>query len=453
MFRENARLKALNMYYQSARQMLFSVVFLTTGIGSACSQDSSVGEFLMCSPGKLVLSDDFESDSVAEKWGFRASYNVEKGSLNRTNYVASESARAFLKDALYRDAIIRFDFRFDGASEIRLMTGGGGGYNTVTQIFPDHFQVHTAKRKNEFDPSQQGDCAFEFKRGVWHTMTVEFNGDEVVAHVNGDHFVLGRHPIIDSERTYLAFQVTGGMAAFDNFKMWTSQENDDWNLRRAKLQADQKQRGSAISRNAKEEFDLIYINLKDRLKRTDEKYRDLIARRAELEEKLKADYPSAHQSHKEIGMSIANRKKEKRKEDPKFKEMEQAFNRSSRAVKDYVHSVNPKLDELPKQSYYWEYERCRVKVAADQEFLRLEKEASRLEDKLHAAFPDAFQSIDVLVDRRKSAQAKLKTNDAYKAQKKAIAEFKRSIDVYLFEQEPRLAELADSRAAIIKSSK
>jgi hypothetical protein len=57
------------------------------------------------------------------------------------------------------------------------------------------------------------------------------------------------------------------------------------------------------------------------------------------------------------------------------------------------------------------------------------------------------------VDRSKSAQAKLKTNDAYKAQKKAIAEFKRSIDVYLFEQEPRLAELADSRAVIIKSSK
>ena len=131
--------------------------------------------FLMCSPGKVVFSESFTPGNVSERWGIRASYEIDEGILKRTEHEPQDTARTFLKEAAFHDVIFRFDFRFEGASEIRLMTGGGGGYNTVTQISPGHFQVNTAKRSNKFAPSMQGECAFDFEEGKWHTMTVEFH--------------------------------------------------------------------------------------------------------------------------------------------------------------------------------------------------------------------------------------------------------------------------------------
>jgi hypothetical protein len=407
----------------------------------------------MCKPTEIVCLDDFESDSVAERWGFRAFYEVEGGILKRTSYEETESARAFLKDVVYRDVIIKFDVRFDGATDIRLMTGGGGGYNTVTQLFPKYFQVNTAKRKTEFNPSHQGECAFEFKRGIWHTITIEFKGDEVVTHVDKNNFVIGNHPIIDTERTYLAFQVSGGAASFDNFCMWKAEAGPNWRVEREKLKAIQARRGLAFKRNAKEEYDLIYMNLKDRLSLTDSEYRRIVAVHASANERMKNEFPSENQSKKEISKRILAVKKKLKKEEPRFKEMEQVFYRCKRAIKDYVHSKFPELDGIPKQAYYWRYEKCLSEIADDANFVRLVNLAAQAEKDLQVSFPEAFQDIDALVNERNLSQSRMRANDDYRLLKNKIAEANRAIEAYLFQQEPRLAELSEARLAIIRSKK
>lgn len=436
----------------------FECLYLSLGVVStfssiALSQDAALNGLFMCAPSEILCSDDFESDSVADRWGFRAFYEVEDGILKRTSYEATESARAFLKDVVYRDVIIKFDVRFDGATDIRLMTGGGGGYNTVTQLLPNYFQVNTAKRKTEFNPSHQGECAFQFKRGIWHTITIEFKGDEVVAHVDKNHFVIGNHPIIDTERTYLAFQVTGGAASFDNFCMWKAEPKSNWRGERKKLQSVQARRGPAFKRNAKEEYDLIYKNLKDRLSLTDSEYRRIVAVHASADERMKKEFPSENQSRKEIGKRISATKKKLKKEEPRFKEMEQVFYRSQRAIKDYVHSKFPELDGIPKQAYYWRYEECLSEIAEDANFVRLVNLAGQAEKGLQSSFPEAFQDLDALVNERKLSQNRMKANDDYRFLKNKIAEANRAIEAYLFQQEPRLAELSEARLAIIKSQK
>lgn len=441
------------VHRQLIKQVLLTLGFVLTVQAMAWSQYEGAAALFMCNPSEVVSADDFESETVADRWGFRAYYAVENGVLKRTAYQRGETARSFLKDVVYRDVVIRFDFRFDGATELRLMTGGSGGYNTVTQIFPSYFQVNTAKRKSEFNPSFQGECAFEFKQGVWYTMTIEFNGDEVVAHVNKECFVIGSHPIIDSERTYLAFQVTGGAASFDNFSMSKSKPKSSWESERGKLLAVQSKRSPAINRNAKEEYDLIYLNLKDRLKRTDSKYRQLVARHTELSEKLKQDFPSANQTQKELGKRIASTRIDLKKTEPLLKEMELALNRSRRAIKDYVHSKYPNLDDLPKQKYYWEYERRLGEMVEDVSLIELTERSNELEARLHAAFPAAYQDVDALVKKRNLAQAELRSNDEYRTRKKEIADANRAVEVYLFEQEPRLAELSGPRQAIIKANR
>ena len=439
-------------------QIYFKCISLPLGIvltlcSVSISQDAAWDGCLMCTPTEIMCSDDFESESVAERWGFRAFYEVEDGTLKRTPHEATEPARSFLKNVSYRNAIIRFDVKFEGATDIRLMTGGGGGYNTVTQLFPSYFQVNTARRKTEFNPSQQGECAFKFKRGKWHTVTIEFKGDEVVAHVDHDHFVIGRHPIIDTERTYLAFQVSGGAASFDNFVLSRAKPKSTWPVPRASLNSVQAARGDAFQRNAKEEYDLIIMNLKDRLSRNDSEYRRLVAAHANAEALMKNKFPSANQTRKELGKQISEVKKELRKTEPRFKEMEHLLNLSRRTVKDYVHSVFPELDAIPKQTYYWRYEECLTQLGHDKDFLRLVKLAEQSEKRLHNSFPEAFQDLNALVDERKLSQTQMKSNEDYRELKNKIAETKSRIDAFLLNQDPRLGKLAEARLAIIKTNK
>lgn len=113
----------------------------------------------------------------------------------------------------------------------------------------------------------------------------------------------------------------------------------------------------------------------------------------------------------------------------------------------------PELDELPKQKYYWKYEECLVELADDAKLLSLIKYADQAEKRLHASFPEAFQDIEILVDERKLSQTRLKSNEDYRALRNQIAESNRAVETYLFKQEPRLAELSESRMAIIKSKK
>ncbi|MBQ96624.1 MAG: hypothetical protein CMP30_01350 [Roseibacillus sp.] len=411
------------------------------------------GDFLMCSPGEVLFSETFTPGTISERWGIRGYYKIDEGVLKRTGHQPQETARAFLKEAAFHNVILRFDFRFEGASELRLMTGGGGGYNAVTQISQSHFQVNTAKRNSEFAPSMQGECAFNFKEGKWYTMTVEFHGEEVVAHVGKEHFVVGRHPIINTERTYLAFQVSGGGAAFDNFFVWRSVKKDSWEKRRAGLGALEAARPPALKRDAREQYDLIMLNLKDRLSRHDTEYQELVARHGELQGGLKADYPGAFRTHKELSKSIASKRKEIKAREPRFREMESAVNKARRKEKEYIHSKHAELEDLPKHLYYAAFEKHRKLLRDDSELMALEKTTVTLEVDLRRAFPEAFEEVDVLIEKRKSYTASLKDDEGFQRRRKAIAQANDSIRNYLYDADPRLKELEAARMSIIQEKK
>ena len=124
--------------------------------------------------------------------------------------------------------MIRFDFRFDGAEDIRLVTGSSGHYNAVVHIHRDHFYVQTAKDdRGPYFAYRHGECAYDFKNGEWYTMTVEFLRDQLVAHIDHDHIVHAEHPILDNDRSYFAFQVDKPSAAFDNVQVFNAAKHKD----------------------------------------------------------------------------------------------------------------------------------------------------------------------------------------------------------------------------------
>ncbi len=51
-------------------------------------------------------------------------------------------------------------------------------------------------------------------------MTIEFIGDQVIAHLDHKHMVYAKHPMIKKQRTDLAFQVDQAGASFDNLQVF-----------------------------------------------------------------------------------------------------------------------------------------------------------------------------------------------------------------------------------------
>jgi hypothetical protein len=417
-----------------------------------CNPLHAQTETIMCTPGNVIFSEDFTAGTVSDRWGIRAYYIVEDGVLRRTTYQPTDTARTFLKDANYHNVIIRFDFKFDGASEIRLMTGGGGGYNTVIQLSPKHFQANTAKRGDEYSPSHQGEVAINFAQGKWYTLTIEFNGDQVVSHIDNDHYVIGQHPIIDTKRTYLAFQVSGTSASFDNFQMLKAKPMADWDSRRKVLLAAQNKRPPALQRNDLERHKLLHIQTIDRLSRTDAKYQKLVADCDKLKGDLKTDYPKAFATQKELGKTTAKKKKHLQQNVPQYKLDNNVVSKAKKAEVKYIHSKHPELDELPKHLYYAKLEQHRTALDSDPQLLKLVAQTKALDNAFVKKYSEAFENVDLLVAKRKAYAKQLNNDETFVARKREIANASNAVKEYLYFVEPKLKVLQDKIQAAKKEN-
>ena len=402
---------------------LLSILAISTRAGA---ETPVLPNALMCIPGELIFSEDFDPETVSERWGFKADFALRGGALLRTDVHPTENKRVFLKDPSFHNTIIQFDFKLSGkTTDLRLVTGSGGHYNSVTQIRRNHFQVNTpADRDAGIVPAHLGECIRKPRFGEWQTMTVEYWNDEIVAHLSDNEFVIGRHPIVDRTRKYFAFQFDLPGASIDNIRVWQAKsQRVNWTQTRKKLAALQSGR-VRVKRNPAERYKFEYTNLKSRLTLQDQAYRDLVARYDKLKAALHRDYAAAFASHKQLGKLIANKKRHLKQTDPDFKSMEIKVHRASRAEDVYVLSRKPELANLkkngiPRQRFTSELGqvRARLEAAGDKRLAAMVAETARCQRALEARFPEAFAGIDAAVKRRQVRRKSLNDNPEFQARK------------------------------------
>jgi len=439
----------------TARLVLFLACICSIST-TAIAETPAPPKARMCTSGELVFSEDFDPETVSDRWGFKADFALRDGALLRTNVNPAEGKRVFLKDPSFHNTIIQFDFKLIGkTTELRLVTGSGGGYNSVTQIHPNHFQVNTpVDRDAGFVPSQVGECTRKPKPNQWQTMTVEYWNDEIVAHLGDNEFVIGQHPIIDRTRKYFAFQFDLPGASIDNIRVWKATgQQDGWNETREKLAKSQAAR-NPVQRDPSERYKLAATQLKSRLTLTDQKYRDLVARHDRLKAALQADFAEAFATHKQLSKLIAKRKKHLKETDADFKLLQNAVYKASRAEDAYVLSTKPELatlkaDGIAKQRYTSELGQVRAALesASDKQLAKLVAETAKRQAALEARFPAAFESVDAAVKERSSKRKALNDDAEFHARNKAVVDAGKAIKAYVAQADPNLAQLeADAKA-------
>ncbi len=411
---------------------------------------------LMCTPGELLFSEDFNPETVSDRWWFKAEFALRDDALLRTDVDPAESKRVFLKDPSFHNTIIQFDFKLSGKTiDLRLVTGSGGGYNSVTQIRPGHFQVNTpVDRDAGIVPAHIGECIRKRRSDQWQTMTVEYWNDEIVAHLGDNQFVLGRHPIIDRTRTYFAFQFDLPGALIDNVRVWNATgQRDNWTTTRKKLALAQAGRAS-VKRDPVERYKYEYTNLRSRLTLQDRAYGELVAKHDRLQAALHADYAEAFITHKQLGKLIAKKKQHIKATDPGFKPMEIEVHRASRAEDAYVLSTRPELarlkeDGVAKQRYVSELGqvRAQLEAAGDKQLAALVEKTARRQAALEARFPEAFESVDAAVEKRQAIRKALNDDPDFQARNRAVVDAGKAVKDYEQKADPNLAQLAaDAKA-------
>jgi len=394
---------------------------------------------LLANPRTLEFADHFSTGQVSERWFFSKDWSAENGVMQRSD-AGHDATRIFLKDAKFRDVVIRFDFQLQKSQDIRLVTGGGGNYNAVIHIRPDHFYVQTALDKNgPYYSYRHGECSFRFDPEQWYTMTVEFIGDQLIAHVDRDHVAYAKHPILDKEREYFAFQVDPSPAAFDNVQILSGSKHpqQDENLKLI-LSVSNKY---PVEMSVDERFSIQKTNAHEWFYQRDEAYRKLVKRVAELDAKNKQLYPEVFRSHKEFQKEISTLRKKLHAENPKYKETLFATYRARRTIESFLIEQQPKVADLPDSRRRREMERLNDEFSKHPEYLKLVAARDEAQQQLEAAYPKLFTTNEEISERKKLSRDKANDDPKFKELLKERAAAYRAQQGYLVEHDEKLADL------------
>ena len=433
---------------------LLTILTVSAPMGLHAENPAEPLEPWLARAGTAIIEEDFTSGEIAKDWFFTEWWSSRDGVLLR-NDLPGENKRLFWKKPSYRDAVISFSFSFRGAEEIRLMSGTPGKYNFVVRIRRDHFRVNTASDSTAGHlPSIQGECPFRFEAGTWYRLRVEVLADEVLARIDDEHFVVGRHPIIDRRRSYFAFQVDGPSAAFDNVRLLSATGAGGWEGRRAKLLQAQAKR-PWLPRNLDERHKDRKIIARDQAWRTDARYRELVERHESLRELAREQFPAAHISTKEARKKIAVLRKKLLQNDAEYKTLTRAINKARRNEDLHLQKKNPHLETLPSSGYKAALKKLRLQARDnDPGFIALLEITAALENKRKNAYPQLERTNDEIVAERKAAWKKLhEASPDFRNSNEKVTKAWREVQAHLLKSDPELARLEKERQAAKKREK
>jgi hypothetical protein len=164
--------------------------------------------------------------------------------LTGVELAADHHAASIRADVPFENAILQFDFKLDGSEGFSLSVNEAKGHHSRVGITPDGISLSKDRDKKDarsltLPLARQNST---FKPGTWYTLIVEYCGNDLLAHVNKQTFVLGSHEQMGSAKASFGFPVRGESASFDNITVWAATPKPDTAALKEKLLAQQASR-------------------------------------------------------------------------------------------------------------------------------------------------------------------------------------------------------------------
>lgn len=248
----------------------------------------------MVERGELIFSDSFDRSEL-KPWGVKhGEWTIFNGVLSGKELAKDNHIASIKHPVAARNMVIQFDFRFDGSPYLVILLNEDGQHNSRIVISPTDFYLQKYKDEADFKSFNlyPAECKADFAPGKWYTMLVEYCGDELVARVDDQHFIVARHPGLDRDRIMLLFPLSGQGASFDNVNVWKGgAPAADWKGKRTQLHGKQDAR-ERITRDPITDYRILESRVRARLQDSDSKFIALVDKRVAIQEEMGREYPT-----------------------------------------------------------------------------------------------------------------------------------------------------------------
>jgi len=174
-------------------------------------------------PGKAVVQDTFDGPKLGKHWAVnKGDWQVRDGSLVGWEKKEDMHAAVLTLQQPFKDAIMRFSFKREGATGFNLSFNHAKGHLFRVIFNDDGMAINKDKDKKDAASKAMvlGKTDAKFASGEWHTVLVEILGDKVSVQADNGAKLQASHPGLAIEKTGYRFVTRGSLLLLDDVKVW-----------------------------------------------------------------------------------------------------------------------------------------------------------------------------------------------------------------------------------------
>jgi hypothetical protein len=329
------------------KKCLRIVLSLLPGSISLAGLPFSGPDLWMTQKGAVLFSENFSNPVLdTNRWTVaKGLWKVEKGVLTGKELAADHHPASIRTDVLFENAILQFDFKLDGSEGFALSVNEEKGHHSRVLIAPDGISLLKDRDKKDarslaLPLARQN---ITFKPGVWYTITVEYCGSDLLAHINKQTFVLGTQEQMGSPKINFGFPVKGESASFANVTVWTATPKANAAVLKEKLLKQQAARDDRPT-NPRTAYTEAETLLRNKLMQTDPSFDRMVNERIAIDNELHKRWPKAFQTND----SAQTLRKKLMAENQEFKALNTSLIKARQTELNYLLEQSPELTELRK---------------------------------------------------------------------------------------------------------
>jgi hypothetical protein len=235
-----------------------SLVIVLAGIFIRAAADD--GAARLCIPGAVLFSDKIEREVLGDGWqATQRSFAIKDGVMAGGMRDGATHPAIVKVSKDFRDIVLRFDFRFDGARSFNIVFNDINEKSvhsghvarmtvspkllTLTDDKTGLMSLEWVNKRNDPKFKEQVDqirreksrpYPFDWQPGQWYTLQMEVAGDEVLVRIDGRLTGYFRSPGFGQlNKTSFHFSISGRDLNVDNLTAWKAEPDPTWNQRRA----------------------------------------------------------------------------------------------------------------------------------------------------------------------------------------------------------------------------